>query len=203
MIPRDEYLKLPLQERLIPLNPEQEARVDELHKNSLVIDLHSLILEEELLAQNFIELAPRIQRSRVDGFIEAVDVFDENFDLAMERLARDRRKIEKHPDFMLALRAQDFVEAKKKGKEGEAELKTLNDEYEYLKELRDAGIQMANKDDQLYSELVGLEKQIDAKVKQIDDAESKGIDDKAKEALKADLENLKKQVKAVKEKNEK
>lgn len=112
MISRDEYLKMPLKDRFIKLDKDQEARAEELHKNSLVIDLHTHVLEED-----FVENVPRIQRSQVDGLFEAVAAVDEDFAQSMDRLGLFIKEVEKHPDFMPAFCAQDFVEAKKKGKQ--------------------------------------------------------------------------------------
>ncbi len=112
MISRDEYLKKPLKERFIKLTPDQEARAEELHKNSLVIDLHTHILIEDFHA-----FLPRIQRSGVHGLFEAVGAVEEDFALSMSHLGRYMKEIEKHPDFMPAFRAQDFLDAKEQRKQ--------------------------------------------------------------------------------------
>ena len=112
MLSRDDYLKMPLKERFIRLDPEQEARAEELHKNSLVIDLHTHILIEDFHA-----FLPRIQRSGVHGLFEAVGAVEEDFALSINTLGRYIKEIEKHPDFMLALCAQDFLEAKAQGQQ--------------------------------------------------------------------------------------
>lgn len=112
MLSRDDYLKMPLKERFIKLAPEQEARAEELHKNSLVVDLHTHVLIEDFHA-----FLPRIQRSGVHGLFEAVGAVEEDFALSMDHLGRYMKEIEKHPDFMPALRAQDFLDAKEQGKQ--------------------------------------------------------------------------------------
>lgn len=112
MISRDEYLKMPLKERFIKLDPDQEARAEELHKNSLVIDLHTHILIEDFHA-----FLPRIQRSGIHGLFEAVGAVEEDFALSMSHLGRYMKEIEKHPDFMPAYCAQDFLDAKEQGKQ--------------------------------------------------------------------------------------
>jgi len=112
MISRDEYLKMPLKQRFIRLSEEDEARAEELHKNSLVIDLHTHVLHED-----FHTYLPRIQSSQVNGMFEAVGAVDEDFALSMSNLGRFMKEVEKHPDFMPALRAQDFVTAKEQGKQ--------------------------------------------------------------------------------------
>jgi membrane dipeptidase len=112
MLSRDEYLAMPLKERFIKLDPEQEARAEALHKNSLVIDLHTHILIEDFHA-----FLPRIQQSAVHGLFEAVGAVEEDFALSMSQLGAYMKEIEKHPDFVVALRAQDFVDAKAQGKQ--------------------------------------------------------------------------------------
>jgi membrane dipeptidase len=112
MISRDAYLKMPLKERFIKLDKEQEARAEALHKDSLVIDMHTHLLEED-----FPGYVPRIQASQIDSFFEAVAAVGEDFGLSMDDLGRYMAQVEKHPDFTVALCAQDFVEAKKQGKQ--------------------------------------------------------------------------------------
>jgi membrane dipeptidase len=117
MISRDDYLKLPLKDRFIRLDEEKEARAEELHRASLIIDMHTCMLEDRLVEQDFLANVPRIQRSGIDGFVEEVIPFEEEFESSIETLGRFRRKIEKHPDFMPAFHAQDFVRAKESGKQ--------------------------------------------------------------------------------------
>lgn len=109
---RDEYLKMPLKDRFIKLDKDEEAHAEELHKNSLVIDLHTHVLIEDS-----VDNIPRIQRSQVDGLFEAVAAVEEDFAQSMNHLGLLMKEVEKHPDFMLAFCAQDFVEAKEKGKQ--------------------------------------------------------------------------------------
>jgi len=116
MIPRDQYLQLPMEERFIKLNPEQDARAKALHKNALVIDLHTHILEDRE-GETFEGNIPRIKRSQVDGIVEAVARIDEDFDASMRLLGELLCRVEKHPDFMPAFCAQDFLDAKKQGKQ--------------------------------------------------------------------------------------
>ena len=112
MLSREDYLKMPLKERFIKLDPEQEARAEALHRDSLVIDLHTHILIEDFHA-----FLPRIQRSGIHGLFEAVGAVEEDFPLSVSQLGGYIKEIEKHPDFMVALCAQDFVEAKEQGKQ--------------------------------------------------------------------------------------
>ena len=112
MISRDEYLSMPLQERFIKLDPEQEARAEELHRDSLVIDLHTHIVEED-----FHENVTAIQRSQVNGMFEAVAAVDEDFPKSVSNLGLMMKKVEKHPNFTPAFCAQDFLDAQAQGKQ--------------------------------------------------------------------------------------
>jgi membrane dipeptidase len=113
MISRDEYLKMPLKDRFIKLNKDEEARVEQLHRNVLVIDLHTHVLRGD-----FVDNVQRIQRSQVNGFIEAVArPIDEDFAESMNILGQCLKMVENHPDFVPAFCAQDFVRAKESGKQ--------------------------------------------------------------------------------------
>lgn len=140
MLPREEYLKLPLKERFIKLPKEQEARAEELHKSSLVIDLHTHILRD------FHENVDRIKRSQVTGFVEAVANIDEDFAASMDLLGRYRALIERHPDFMPAFCAQDFLAAKRKGKQAvmfQLEPQTFGRNLDRLEVAYGLGVRMA------------------------------------------------------------
>jgi len=117
MISREEYLKLPMKDRFIKLDEDQEARAEELHRSSLILDMHSCMLEDTLVHQDFLENVPRIQRSGIDGFVEEIIPPLEEFAPSMEILGKTRLKLEKHPDFVVARSAQDFIRAKEGGKQ--------------------------------------------------------------------------------------
>ena len=116
MIPRAEYLKTPLKERFIKLEKADEARAEQLHKDALVIDLHTHLLRP---LEDLDENIPRIKRSQVDCFVEAVArPLDEDFDVSMRMLGQFLEAIQKHSDdFMPAFCAEDILEAKKQGKQ--------------------------------------------------------------------------------------
>lgn len=116
MIPREQYLQMPMEERFIKLNPEQDVRAKALHRNALVIDLHTHILDEKD-GEPFEGNVPHIKRSQVDCFIEAVAVINEDFDESMQHLGEYIHTVEKHPDFIPASCAQDILDANAKGKQ--------------------------------------------------------------------------------------
>ena len=142
MISRDEYLKMLLKDRFIKLNKDEEARVEELHKNVLVIDLHTHVLRGD-----FVDNVPRIQRSQVNGFIEAVArPIDEDFAESMNILGQYLKMVENHPDFMPAFCAQDFVRAKESGKQAvmfQLEPQTFGRNLDRIEVAYGLGIRMA------------------------------------------------------------
>lgn len=111
MISRDEYLDMPIRERFIPLNPEEEARAEKLHQESLVVDLHTHVMDED-----FTGYLDRILGSGVDLFIEAVAAIDEDFARSMNLLGGFLRELEEHPEFVPAYCSRDILEAKEAGK---------------------------------------------------------------------------------------
>jgi membrane dipeptidase len=112
LLPLEDYLKLPLIERLIKLDKVEEERAEELQNKLISIDLHSHILVDEYF------ILPRIKNSGVTGFVEAVarTSLTEDFQLSMNTLGFFLNRVTKHPDFMPAYKADDFRRAKQKGK---------------------------------------------------------------------------------------
>lgn len=112
MFPLEDYLKLPLIERLIKLDKVEEERAVELQNKLISIDLHSHILVDEYF------ILPRIKNSGVTGFVEAVarTSLTEDFQLSMNTLGFFLNRVTKHPDFMPAYKAEDFKLAKQKEK---------------------------------------------------------------------------------------
>jgi len=141
VIPREEYLKLSLEERFIKLNKEDTARAEELQKNALVIDLHTHVLRGE-----FLDNVPRLKRAQVNGFIEAVVRINEDFYESMELLGQYLEVVERHPDFMPAFCAQDFLAAKESGKQAvmfQLEPQTFGRKLERIEIAYGLGIRMA------------------------------------------------------------
>ncbi len=140
MLPLNEYLKLPLKERLVKLDKAEEERAEELHKKIVTIDLHSHILPDE----DFI--VPRIKNSGVTGFVEAIAGIHENFQQSMNELGYLMQRAIKHPDFMVAFRADDFRRAKKEKKIAimfQLEPQTFGKDLENVEVAYGLGIRMA------------------------------------------------------------
>jgi len=141
IIPREEYLKLSEDKRFITLSEKDAARAEALHKDSLAIDLHTHILRGE-----FEENVPRLKRAQVNGFIEAVARINEDFSESMDLLGEYLEIVERHPDFMPAFCAQDFVTAKETGKQAvmfQLEPQTFGRKLERIEIAYGLGIRMA------------------------------------------------------------
>lgn len=141
VIPREEYLKLGLEERFIKLNEEEAARAWDLQKNALVIDLHTHVLRGD-----FLDNVPRLKRAQVNGFFEAVAWIDEDFAESMNLLGQYLETVEKHPNFMSAFCTQDFLTAKETGKQAvmfQLEPQTFGRKLERIEIAYGLGIRMA------------------------------------------------------------
>jgi len=141
VIPREEYLKLSLEERFIELNEEDAARAEALQKDALAIDLHTHVLRGD-----FFDNVPRLKRAQVNGFIEAVARINEDFSESMDLLGEYLEVVEKHRDFMPAFCAQDFLTAKESGKQAvmfQLEPQTFGRKLERIEIAYGLGIRMA------------------------------------------------------------
>jgi membrane dipeptidase len=140
MMPRDQYLKLRTEDRYIKLDQAAATRAAALHRDSLVIDLHSHILRD------FAENGERIQRSQVNCFIEAVARINEDFSESMELLGQYLETVQKHPSFMPAFCADDIEAARKCGKQAvmfQLEPQTFGRKLERIEIAYGLGIRMA------------------------------------------------------------
>jgi membrane dipeptidase len=108
---REEYLKIPLEERFIKLDKTQKERVEEIYEKYIFIELHSHILNDEYF------IVPRIRNSRINGFVEAVAAIHEDFHTSMDRLGYFLNRVLHHPDFMPAFGVDDFKKARKENKQ--------------------------------------------------------------------------------------
>jgi len=110
MLTREEYYKLALRERFIKLTKAEEERADELHRRSIIVDLHSHICEEQFDRQ-------RALNSGVTAFFEAIAVISEDFDESMRRVGNSFAFARRQEGMGVAYSAEDVREAKKEGKQ--------------------------------------------------------------------------------------
>jgi len=108
-LPREEYLKLPLKERLIKLSKTEEERVEQIIEKAIIVDLHTHITE------NYDSQG--VKDSRVNCFFEAVAVISEDFYEAVQKIGEVYSFVKKQTDLELAFKVDDIEQAKKRGKQ--------------------------------------------------------------------------------------
>jgi membrane dipeptidase len=114
MLSLKEYLALPMQERFIPLDAEQEERVEKIIEENILVDLHTHITDwnwEKGWERD------RVRNSRVDCFWEAIAIVREDFDESMRKLGSMFALIHREPDMRVAFCAEDIKRAKQEGKQ--------------------------------------------------------------------------------------
>ena len=113
MISREEYLKLPLEERFIKLGDEERERANRLFEELITVDLHTHIFGSVHFSFDY-EL---VRQSGITGCFEAVPTLSENFDESMALLGKYQSLVAAQPGLMSATRAADIRKAKQEGKQ--------------------------------------------------------------------------------------
>ncbi|MEM4976941.1 MAG: membrane dipeptidase [Desulfurococcaceae archaeon] len=108
-MPREEYLKLPLRDRLIKLSKSEEERVERILEKAVLVDMHTHITD------NFSKEG--VENSRVTCFFEAVAAISEDFYEALHKLGETLSFVRKNTHLEVAFRAEDIERAKKEGKQ--------------------------------------------------------------------------------------
>lgn len=114
MLTLKEYLALPMQERFIPLDAEQEERVENIIRENILVDFHTHITDwnwEKGWERD------RVRNSRVDCFWEAIAIVREDFDESMRKLGSMFALIHNEPDMNIAFCTEDVKRAKQEGKQ--------------------------------------------------------------------------------------
>jgi membrane dipeptidase len=111
MMTREEYLRLPLEERLIKLPAEEDERAERLFKDLVTVDLHTHIFGSLEFSFDY----DLVRQTGITCFFEAVPVLSEEFHEAVELLARYQSVVARQPGLVLATRAEDIRNAKKSG----------------------------------------------------------------------------------------
>jgi len=106
---REEYLRLPLKERLIKLSKAEEERVEQIIEKAIIIDLHTHIVT------NFDSQG--VKDSKVNCFFEAVPVISEDFFEAVQKLGEIYNFIKTYTDLKIAFSVEDIMQAKREGKQ--------------------------------------------------------------------------------------
>lgn len=113
MLSREEYLKLPLEERFIKLDPEGNERAERLFKELITVDMHTHMFGSIHFSFDY-EL---VRQSGITCCFEAVPALSEDFAESMELLGKYRSIIDHHPGLVSATRAEEIREAKRQGKQ--------------------------------------------------------------------------------------
>jgi membrane dipeptidase len=108
-----EYLKLPLEERFIPLSEQESERAKRLFEELVTVDLHTHVFGS---VHYHFEYEP-VRESGIACCFEAVPALSEDFDESMELLGRYRSVVEAEPGLVTAVRAEDVRQAKRDGKQ--------------------------------------------------------------------------------------
>ncbi|MDR7434809.1 MAG: membrane dipeptidase [Armatimonadota bacterium] len=113
MMTREEYLRIPLEERLIKLPPEEHERAERLFQNLITVDLHTHIFGSLQFHFDY----DLVRQTGVTCFFEAVPVLSEEFPEAVELLARYQSLVARQPGMVVATRAEDLRQAKRTGRQ--------------------------------------------------------------------------------------
>lgn len=113
MMTREEYLRLPLEERLIKLSAGDHERADRLFQDLVTVDLHTHIFGSLHFAFDY----DLVRQTGITCFFEAVPVLSEEFHDAVELLARYQSVVARQPGLALATRAEDVRQAKQAGRQ--------------------------------------------------------------------------------------
>jgi membrane dipeptidase len=108
MLSRDEYLKLPLEERLIKLDPEQHERAERLFEELITVDLHTHMFGSLDFHFDY-EL---VRQTGITCCFEAVPGIPEDFEDSIKLLGKYLYLVSKEPGLVLATSAGDIRRAK-------------------------------------------------------------------------------------------
>jgi len=113
MLSREEYLRLPLEERLIKLREEDHQRAERLFQDLITVDLHTHIFGSLEFAFDY----DPVRQTGVTCFFEAVPALSEEFFDTVELLARYQSVVARQSGLVLATRAEDIRQAKSAGQQ--------------------------------------------------------------------------------------
>jgi len=139
-LPRSEYLKLPLDERLrrtLQLTDREEERAAQLHEKLMPIDLHTHITDEYDRG--------RLRNSGLTCMFEAVAVIPEIFEESTRELGSLFHFVQTQPDMQVGFCAEDIRKAKKSGKQlvmAQFEPQTIGLQLDRIDTLYGLGVRM-------------------------------------------------------------
>lgn len=113
MLSREEYLRLPLEERLIGLPPEDHERAECLFRDSTTVDMHTHIFGSLEFAFDY----DLVRQTGVSCLCEAVPALSEEYSEAAELLARYQSVVARQPGLAMATSADDIRRARLAGQQ--------------------------------------------------------------------------------------
>lgn len=116
MISRDEYLKLPREERFIELDSSEKERAIELFEKNIVVDMHTHFFGS-IHFKWTPEISKRVCQTGIDVGFEAVPCLAEDFTETTAILGTYQSVVEKEPGLVSAFNAGDIRKAKEEGKQ--------------------------------------------------------------------------------------
>lgn len=122
-MPREEYVKLPFEDRLIKISKTEDERATELHEKLVSVDLHCLTVDPFSDKKDAGRTYPRerVRNSGLTCLFETVDDFGHNPNHEFQIVVRDvwsyNEFFPKQPDMNVAYCADDIRKAKKEGKQ--------------------------------------------------------------------------------------
>lgn len=138
---REDYLKLPLEKRLIKLDPEQHERAEHLFRELITVDLHTHMFG----SLDFHFDYDLVRRSGITCCFEAVPGIPEDFGASMELLGRYLYHVAKEPGLVFATSAEDVRRAKREGKQAfmfQLEPQTVGEKLELVDVAYGMGVRM-------------------------------------------------------------
>jgi len=111
MLSREEYLQLPLEERLITLRQGDHERAERLFQDLVTVDLHTHIFGSLHFAFDY----DLVRQTGITCFFEAVPGLSEEFLDSAELLARYQSVVARQPGLMPAVCAEDIRRAQRTG----------------------------------------------------------------------------------------
>lgn len=141
MISREEYLKLPLEERFIKLSKEESDRAERLFQDLVTVDLHTHIFGSIHFSYDY-EL---VRQSGMDCCFEAVPTLSEDFAESMELLGKYKQLVAATAGLVCANSVDDVLRAKQQSKQAvmyQLEPQTIGRKLERIEIAYGLGIRM-------------------------------------------------------------
>lgn len=141
MLSREEYLKLPLEERFINLGKEESDRANRLFQDLVTVDLHTHIFG----SIHFSFDSELVRQSGMTCCFEAVPILSEDFDESMELLGKYKQLVATSTGLVSVTRTEEILEAKQEGKQAvmyQLEPQTIGRKLERIEIAYGLGVRM-------------------------------------------------------------